>query len=82
MFQVPSNVYSSALMTALTTLCDNIKVIHGKLDNIVNCFVIAFEIPNMGNSEFLETVLPSLCEAANHMSIEGEILGLRHTGTI
>ncbi|XP_077293912.1 ubiquitin protein ligase E3A isoform X2 [Arctopsyche grandis] len=70
--KVPSNVYSSALMTALTTLCDNIIVIRGKLDNIVNCFLIAFEVPNMGYGEFLETVLPSLCEAADHLSFEDQ----------
>lgn len=58
-------------MTALTTLCDNIIVIRGKLDNIVNCFLIAFEIPNMSYGEFLETVLPSLCEAAEYLTLEG-----------
>lgn len=77
MLKVPAAVYSSALMTALTTLCDNIIVIRGKLDNIVNCFLIAFEIPNMSYGEFLEVVLPSLCEAADHLSLEGMYFVIR-----
>lgn len=76
--QVPPENYSSALVTALKTLADNMLIdlrITKKLlmDDAVNCFVIAFEVPDLGCSDYLEIALPALCHAAEHLSVKGNI---------
>lgn len=75
--QVPSDLYSSALVTALTSLAENMEIdlrISKKLSNedAVNCFVIAFEVPDLGCSDYLDIALPALCHAAEYLPIKGE----------
>ncbi|KAM3968245.1 ubiquitin protein ligase E3A [Aphomia sociella] len=75
--KVPSEYYSSALVTALTTLAENLKIdlkITKKmsLEDAVNCFVIAFEVPDLGCSDYLEIALPALCRAAEHLSVKAQ----------
>ncbi|XP_047989880.1 ubiquitin-protein ligase E3A [Leguminivora glycinivorella] len=73
--KVPSEYYSSALVTALTTLAENMEIdlrITKKMseEEIVNCFVIAFEVPDLGCSDYLEIALPALCHAAKHLPVK------------
>lgn len=73
--KVPSEYYSSALVTALTTLAENMEIdlrITKKMsdEDIVNCFVIAFEVPDLGCSDYLEIALPALCHAAKHLPVK------------
>ncbi|CAG9791844.1 unnamed protein product [Diatraea saccharalis] len=75
--KVPSEYYSSALVTALTTLAENLEIdlrITKKmsLEDAVNCFVIAFEVPDLGCSDYLEIALPALCHAAEHLPIKAQ----------
>ncbi|KAG6448074.1 hypothetical protein O3G_MSEX005305 [Manduca sexta] len=75
--KVPSEYYSSALVTALKTLADNMEIdlrITKKMctEDAINCFVIAFEVPDLGCSDYLEIALPALCHAAEHLSIKGQ----------
>lgn len=42
-----------------------------KLDDIIHCFVIAFEIKDLGCSDYLEVALPALCDAAEHLPVKG-----------
>ncbi|XP_063374930.1 ubiquitin-protein ligase E3A [Cydia amplana] len=73
--KVPSEYYSSALVTALTTLAENMEIdlrITKKMteEDVVNCFVIAFEVPDLGCSDYLEIALPALCHAAKHLPVK------------
>lgn len=73
---MPSGYYSSALVTALTTLAEHLKIdlrINKKMsiEDVVNCFVIAFEVPDLGCSDYLEIALPALCSAAEHLPVKG-----------
>lgn len=75
--KVPSENYSSALVTSLKTLADNMLIdlrITKKLmvDDAVNCFVIAFEVPDLGCSDFLDIALPALCHAAEYLPVKGQ----------
>lgn len=75
--KVPSEYYSSALVTSLKTLADNMCIdlrITKKMstEDVVNCFVIAFEVPDLGCSDYLEIALPALCQAAEHLSLIGK----------
>ncbi|XP_026765409.2 ubiquitin-protein ligase E3A [Galleria mellonella] len=75
--KVPSEYYSSALVTALTTLAENLEIdlrITKKMsmEDAVNCFVIAFEVPDLGCSDYLEIALPALCHAAEHLSVKAQ----------
>ncbi|XP_072942235.1 ubiquitin-protein ligase E3A [Epargyreus clarus] len=75
--KVPSEYYSSALVTALTTLAEHLEIdlrITKKIsmDDAVNCFVIAFEVPDLGCSDYLEIALPALCHAAEHLPLKGQ----------
>ncbi|CAH2063564.1 unnamed protein product, partial [Iphiclides podalirius] len=75
--KVPPEYYSSALVTALTTLAEHLKIdlrINKKMsmEDVVNCFVIAFEVPDLGCSDYLEIALPSLCSAAEHLPIKAQ----------
>lgn len=73
---MPSDYYSSALVTALKTLADSMEIdlrITNRMsvEEAVNCFVIAFEVPDLGCSDYLEIALPALCHAAEHLPIKG-----------
>ncbi|KAL0839387.1 hypothetical protein ABMA28_016116 [Loxostege sticticalis] len=75
--KVPSEYYSSALVTALTTLAESLEIdlrITKKMsmEDAVNCFVIAFEVPDLGCSDYLEIALPALCHAAEHLPVKGQ----------
>lgn len=75
--KVPSEYYSSALVTSLKTLADNMCIDlritkNMSVEDAVNCFVIAFEVPDLGCSDYLEIALPALCQAAEHLSIKGQ----------
>lgn len=76
---MPSEFYSSALVTALTTLAENLKIDlrltkKMSLDDVVNCFVIVFEVPDLGCSDYLDIALPALCRAADHLPVKGKDL--------
>lgn len=65
-------------MTALKTLADYMGIdlrITKKMsiEDAVNCFVIAFEVPDLGCSDYLEIALPALCQAAEHLSLKGKV---------
>lgn len=65
-------------MIALTTLAENIEIdlrITKKMsmEDVVHCFVIAFEVPDLGCNDYLEIALPALCHAAQHLSIKGNV---------
>ncbi|XP_045459726.1 ubiquitin-protein ligase E3A [Melitaea cinxia] len=75
--KVPSEYYSSAFVIALTTLAENIEIdlrIAKKMsmEDVVHCFVIAFEVPDLGCNDYLEIALPALCHAAQHLSIKAQ----------
>ncbi|XP_041972897.1 ubiquitin-protein ligase E3A isoform X2 [Aricia agestis] len=77
--KVPSDYYSSALVTALTTLGKNVAMqlrfirFYGMtLEDLLNCIIIAFEIPDLGCSDYLEVALPALCDAVDNLPIEGQ----------
>ncbi|KOB73457.1 Ubiquitin-protein ligase E3A [Operophtera brumata] len=72
---VPSDYYSSALVTALKTLADSMEIDlritkRMSVEEAVNCFVIAFEVPDLGCSDYLEIALPALCHAAEHLPVK------------
>lgn len=64
-------VFESALVNALVTLADDIEldlrvfrmVRWDSMDSLLNVFLIVFEIPMLGNSEYLELALHMLCKA-------------------
>ncbi|KPJ20414.1 Ubiquitin-protein ligase E3A [Papilio machaon] len=73
--KVPSKHYNSVLVSALETLALHLKIdleISKKIsmEDVVNCFVIAFEIPDIGCSDYLEVALPTLCHAVEYLPIK------------
>jgi ubiquitin-protein ligase E3 A len=68
------------LVHALVTLADNIelnlRVFSGNsedsTDSLLNVFLIVFEIPVLGNSEYLEMALHMLCKAASCLPISDQ----------
>ena len=65
---VDSSKYESALVHALTLLCDTLELDlkYNRLKpeiNLLNVFVIAFELPWIGSGDYFDKVLPSLCRA-------------------
>ncbi|GBP48230.1 Ubiquitin-protein ligase E3A [Eumeta japonica] len=75
--KVPSSCYSSGLVTALSTLGENLDLdlrITKKMsiDDVVNCMVIAFEVPDLSCSDYLEIALPALCHAAEYLPLKGQ----------
>ncbi|CAH2091795.1 unnamed protein product [Euphydryas editha] len=75
--KVPSEYYSSAFVVVLTTLAENIEIdlrITKKMsmEDVVYCFVIAFEVPDLGCNDYLEIALPALCHAAQHLSVKAQ----------
>ncbi|XP_045533813.1 ubiquitin-protein ligase E3A [Papilio machaon] len=75
--KVPSKHYNSVLVSALETLALHLKIdleISKKIsmEDVVNCFVIAFEIPDIGCSDYLEVALPTLCHAVEYLPIKAQ----------
>ncbi|CAG4940317.1 unnamed protein product [Colias eurytheme] len=75
--KVPSEYYSSALVIALTTLAENLRLDmrttkNISMDDVINCFVIAFEVPDLSCSDYLEVALPALCLAAECLTVKGQ----------
>lgn len=75
--KLPTDYYSPALVSSLKTLADTMVIdlrISKKMsvEEIVNCFVIAFEVPDLGSSDYLEIALPALCNAAEHLPLKAQ----------
>lgn len=75
--KVPSEYYSSVLVNALKALAVNMEidlklVKKMSIEEAVNCFLIAFEVPDLGCSDYLEIALPALCRAAEHLPIKAQ----------
>lgn len=73
--QVPFEEYNSTIILLLATLADHLqrdmktaKLI--KLDDLVNCFVIAFEIQDLGCTDFLDVGLPAIFNAAEYLPVK------------
>lgn len=77
LWSVPGGAFESALVNALVTLADNIeldlRVFRIKpwenMDNLLHVFLIVFEIPMLGNCEYLELALHMLCKAISCLPI-------------
>ncbi|KAK0162893.1 hypothetical protein PV327_006626 [Microctonus hyperodae] len=77
LWSLPGEEFESALVNALVTLADNIELdlrVFGLLpsestDMLLNIFLIVFEIPVLGSSEYLEYALHMLCKAASCLPI-------------
>ncbi|XP_053995543.1 ubiquitin-protein ligase E3A isoform X1 [Hylaeus anthracinus] len=71
LWSLPGEAFESALVNALVTLADNIELdlrvfrlmAWENVDSMLNVFLIVFEIPVLGKSEFLELALHMLCKA-------------------
>ncbi|XP_011876712.1 PREDICTED: ubiquitin-protein ligase E3A isoform X2 [Vollenhovia emeryi] len=71
LWSLPGDVFESALVNALVTLADDIEldlrvfrmVRWDSMDSLLNVFLIVFEIPMLGNSEYLELALHMVCKA-------------------
>ncbi|KAG5336206.1 UBE3A ligase, partial [Acromyrmex heyeri] len=71
LWSLPGEMFESALVNALVTLADDIEldlrvfrmVRWDSMDSLLNIFLIVFEIPMLGNSEYLELALHMLCKA-------------------
>ncbi|OAD52622.1 Ubiquitin-protein ligase E3A [Eufriesea mexicana] len=71
LWSLPGEGFKSALVNALVTLADNIELDlrvfrimpWDNMDSLLNVFLIVFEIPMLGNSEYLELALHMLCKA-------------------
>lgn len=70
-------MFESALVNALVTLADDIEldlrvfriVRWDSMDSLLNVFLIVFEIPMLGNSEYLELALHMLCKALSCLPV-------------
>lgn len=70
-------MFESALVNALVSLADDIeldlrvfRIMHwDNMDNLLHIFLIVFEIPMLGTSEYLELVLHMLCKACSCLPI-------------
>ncbi|XP_029050522.1 ubiquitin-protein ligase E3A isoform X1 [Osmia bicornis bicornis] len=71
LWSLPGEAFKSALVNALVTLADNIELDlrvfrimpWDNMDSLLNVFLIVFEIPMLGNSEYLELAFHMLCKA-------------------
>lgn len=75
--KIPLEEYNAGVVLALTELVDALEVDLKrakklKLSDIVNCFVIAFELPVSGSSDYLDLVLPEMCRAVNCLPLKGQ----------
>lgn len=72
--------FESALVHALVTLADNIEldlrvfgiVPSDSTHSLLNVFLIVFEIPVLGSSEYLELALHMLCKAASCLPLPAQ----------
>ncbi|EZA49622.1 hypothetical protein DMN91_005559 [Ooceraea biroi] len=77
LWSVPGEVFESALVNALVTLADDIELDlrvfrimrWDNMDTLLHIFLIVFEIPMLGTSEYLELVLHMLCKACSCLPI-------------
>lgn len=77
---ITGEAFESALVLALVTLADNIELdlrVFGvnsadSTDSLLNVFLIVFEIPVLGSSEYLEMALHMLCKAASCLPISAQ----------
>lgn len=77
LFEVPGNVFESALVQALSTLSENLdldlrvfgRACRDNAEELLNVFVIVLEIPALGSSEYLEMALPLVCKAASQLPL-------------
>lgn len=73
-------MFESALVNALVSLADNIELdlrVFGvntseSTDSLLNVFLIVFEIPVLGSSEYLEMALHMLCKAMSCLPISAQ----------
>lgn len=80
MYFIIGEAFESALVHALVTLADNIELdlrVFGvnsadSTDSLLNVFLIVFEIPVLGSSEYLEMALHMLCKAASCLPISAQ----------
>lgn len=78
LFKLPSDIYESALVNALTTLAGYIQMEFQRrgssadYQDIIDAIVIVFEIQALGTGDYLETALPALCKAAAIMPIRAQ----------
>lgn len=75
--RLPSNITESAMVNALVTLAGYLQMElqnrNTKLysnDDIVHVLTIIYEIPVLGNGDFLETAFPALCRATKWINVE------------
>lgn len=71
---IESQNYESALVHALILLCETIELDmkYGRQKaevNLLNVFVVIFELPWLGSGDYFESVLPSLCRACAFLSL-------------
>lgn len=80
-FLLLGEAFESALVHALVILADNIELhlrlfsvnhADGGTDTLLNVFLIVFEIPVLGSSEYLEMALHMLCKAASCLPIPAQ----------
>ncbi|XP_015513298.1 ubiquitin-protein ligase E3A isoform X1 [Neodiprion pinetum] len=80
LWSLPGEAFESALVHALVTLADNIEldlrvfgiVPSDSTDSLLNVFLIVFEIPVLGSSEYLELALHMLCKAASCLPLTAQ----------
>lgn len=74
------DAFESALVHALVTLADNIELglrvfgimPYDSTDSLLNVFLIVFEIPVLGTSDYLELALHMLCKAASCLPLPAQ----------
>ncbi|XP_048511578.1 ubiquitin-protein ligase E3A isoform X2 [Athalia rosae] len=80
LWSLPGEAFESALVHALVNLADNIELdlrVFGivpsySTDSLLNVFLIVFEIPVLGSSEYLELALHMLCKAASCLPLSAQ----------
>lgn len=76
----PGEEFESALVNALLTLADSIELdlrVFGimpadSIDTLLNVFLIVFEIPVLGSSEYLEYAFHMLCRAVSCLPVAAQ----------
>ncbi|KAH0554587.1 hypothetical protein KQX54_011685 [Cotesia glomerata] len=77
---LPGEEFESALVNALVTLADSIELdlrVFGIMpadstDTLLNVFLIVFEIPVLGSSEYLEYAFHMLCKAVSCLPVAAQ----------
>lgn len=74
LFELPISIFESALSNALITLSENIeldlRLLRIRREKLLNIFVIIFDIPTTGFTEFIEYALPHVCKAASRLPLD------------